>query len=133
MSSRASADSATVRKGVAASSEPLVPHSVHVSLVPRAVKAIQAKRRKGKTAKKPPNNKPRYVTLQRWALFGPSYADSVYRSTPRVELVEETEGVSEEEEEEDSGSTSDEEEQEDPRDYCKGVHTNGAISVTSAE
>jgi serine/threonine protein kinase len=78
MSSRASADSATVRK----------------------VKAIQAKKRKGKTAKKPPENKP--------------------RSTPRVELVEETEGVSEEEEEEDSGSTSDEEEQEDPRDYCKG-------------
>ena len=61
MSSRASADSATVRKGVAASSEPLAPHSVHVSLVPRAVKAIQAKKRKGKTAKKPPENKPRYV------------------------------------------------------------------------
>ena len=42
------------------------------------------------------------------------------RSAPRVELVEEAEGVSEEEEEVDSRSTSDEEEQEDPRDYCKG-------------
>ena len=67
MSSRASADSATVRKG-SKTSAPFLPNSLSPSpsLPPSlslaaAVKAIQAKKRKGKTAKKPPETKPRLV------------------------------------------------------------------------
>lgn len=83
------------------------------------MKAIQAKKRKGKNVKKLPEF---YRDKLRWALIRiiVVYTPCVVFLRPvlRGDLEEEV-AVSDEEVE--SGSTSDEEEeQEDPHDYCKG-------------